>query len=64
MPVPGRPWVGDEVRDETTGRAAIITDVRGGQSYVLRPVIGAGEWIAEDPGRLTLVRRRQDRRVW
>lgn len=49
-----KPWVGDHVRDEVSGRPAIITDVRRGD-YVLRPVQGPGEWIAEDPARLRLI---------
>ncbi|MEU5428362.1 hypothetical protein AB0H73_22620 [Streptomyces olivoreticuli] len=62
--MPNRPWVGDEVRDERTGRAAIITDVRRKKLYVLRPVAGTGEWTAEDPEQLTLVRSRQHRHTW
>ncbi|MEU9744304.1 hypothetical protein [Streptomyces niveus] len=37
-----KPWVGDHVRDEVSGRLAILTDVRRGD-YVLRPVQGPGE---------------------
>ncbi|WP_405675937.1 hypothetical protein OG292_12730 [Streptomyces sp. NBC_01511] len=60
-------WVGDHVRDEVSGRLAILTDVRRGD-YVLRPVQGPGEWIAEDPTRLrfiapaTLPRRTPEKR--
>ncbi|MFJ4337910.1 hypothetical protein [Streptomyces sp. NPDC088915] len=51
----GKPWVGDQVRDEATGRKAIVTDVREGSVYILRPVAGGGAfWEAEDPGRLTV----------
>ncbi|MEV8330359.1 hypothetical protein [Streptomyces niveus] len=49
-----KPWVGDHVRDEVSGRLAILTDVRRGD-YVLRPVQGPGEWIAEDPTRLRFI---------
>lgn len=49
-----KPWVGDHVRDDVSGRPAIITDVRRGD-YVLRPVQGPGEWIAEDPARLRFI---------
>ncbi|TFI28684.1 hypothetical protein [Streptomyces sp. 4R-3d] len=49
-----KPWVGDHVRDEVSGRLAILTDVRRGD-YVLRPVQGPGEWIAEDPARLRFI---------
>ncbi|MEV8406422.1 hypothetical protein AB0R12_11550 [Streptomyces niveus] len=46
--------MGDHVRDEVSGRLAILTDVRRGD-YVLRPVQGPGEWIAEDPTRLRFI---------
>lgn len=49
-----KPWVGDHVRDEASGRLAVVTDVRRG-GYVLRPVQGPGEWIAEDPARLRFI---------
>ncbi|MEU0524198.1 hypothetical protein [Streptomyces niveus] len=49
-----KPWVGDHVRDEVSGRLAILTDVRRGD-HVLRPVQGPGEWIAEDPARLRFI---------
>ncbi len=38
----GKPWVGDRVRDEATGRKAVVTDVRKGSIHVLRPVTGGG----------------------
>lgn len=51
---PEVPWVGDQVHDGTTGRSAVITDVRDG-TYVLRPVHGGGaHWPAADPSRLTV----------
>lgn len=46
--------MGDHVRDEVSGRLAVITDVRRGD-YILRPVQGPGEWIAEDPARLRFI---------
>lgn len=51
----GKPWVGDQVRDEATGRKAIVTDVRKGSTYIPRPVAGGGAfWEAEGPDRLTV----------
>ncbi|MFD5103966.1 hypothetical protein [Streptomyces cinereoruber] len=45
--------MGDQVRDEATGRKAIVTDIRKGSIYILRPVAGGGAfWEAEDPDRL------------
>jgi hypothetical protein len=58
---PGRPWVWDEVQDETTGANAIVTDVLWDGRYVLRPVYGSAEWIAEDPKKLTVICRREHR---
>ncbi|WP_329382420.1 hypothetical protein [Streptomyces sp. NBC_01716] len=49
-----KPWVGDHVRDDVSGRLAVITDVRRG-AYVLRPVQGPGEWTAEDPAQLRFI---------
>ncbi|MFD3948023.1 hypothetical protein [Streptomyces sp. NPDC058579] len=52
----GKPWVGDQVRDEATNRKAIVTDVRAGSFYVLRPIAGGGAfWEVEDPKRLTVI---------
>lgn len=48
-----KPWVGDEVRDEATGRTGIITDVRKG-TYILRPLHGPGEWTAENHEKLAV----------
>ncbi|AJE83126.1 regulatory protein [Streptomyces albus] len=57
----GKVWVGDQVYDEVAERSAFVTDVRDGNSYVLRPRWGGGEtWCAADPGRLTLVTARDD----
>lgn len=51
----GKPWVGDEVRDEVTGRKAIVTGVRRGSVYVLPHVWGGGDtWEAENPEKLTV----------
>ncbi|MFJ4869603.1 hypothetical protein [Streptomyces sp. NPDC088757] len=49
--------MGDQVHDEATGRKAIVTDVRKGSVYILRPVAGGGAfWEIEDPGRLTVTK--------
>ncbi|MFI0781075.1 hypothetical protein [Streptomyces sp. NPDC021212] len=50
----GKVWVGDRVRDEDTGRDAIVSDVRGGRTYVLRALGGGREWTSENPERLTV----------
>ncbi|WP_037803058.1 hypothetical protein [Streptomyces sp. NRRL F-5135] len=49
----GAPWVGDQVRDEATGRTAIITDVQSGR-YVLRALHGVCQWTALEAARLTV----------
>ncbi|MFI0722852.1 hypothetical protein [Streptomyces sp. NPDC021224] len=55
----GRPWVGDQVTDEATGRQAVIADVRHGV-YVLRPVRGPVlPWTADSDEHLTLITPRQ-----
>lgn len=55
----GNPWVGDQVRDEVTGRDAIVTDVRRNTLYVLRPVWGGYDlWTARDPTKLTVIEPR------
>lgn len=46
-------WVGDLVHDEDTGRRGIVTDVRGGSTWVLRPEFGTGRWTSRAPERLT-----------
>lgn len=52
----GQAWVGDTVHDACTGRSAIVTDVRKGSEFILRPVWGDGpHWTAEDPRKLTVV---------
>ncbi|MFI8346427.1 hypothetical protein [Streptomyces sp. NPDC085596] len=56
----GKPWVGDAVRDGATGRKAIVTDVQGGERYILRPHAGGGPtWVAEDPEGLTMITSEQ-----
>ncbi|MCZ1010868.1 hypothetical protein [Streptomyces lydicus] len=56
-----KPWVGDLVRDEGTGRAGVVSDVRDGV-YVLRPENGPGHWLCDVPGRLTVIVPREERR--
>ncbi|UPZ28152.1 hypothetical protein MUK60_10185 [Streptomyces sp. LRE541] len=59
-----KPWVGDLIHDEEADRRGVVTDVRGGTVWVLRPETGAGEWTSEHPERLAVVtprERRQDR---
>jgi hypothetical protein len=52
----GKPWVGDLIHDEDADRNGIVTDVRGGALWVLRPEHGGGgEWTSEHPDRLTVV---------
>ncbi|MFI8504948.1 hypothetical protein ACIGFK_41550 [Streptomyces sp. NPDC085524] len=57
-----RAWVGDHVEDGN-GYGAIVTDVRGGTTWVLRPVYGgtAHQWEVDDPDTLTVIRPRVDR---
>ncbi|GCD47134.1 hypothetical protein [Streptomyces paromomycinus] len=54
------PWVGDLIHDEAPCRRGIVTDVRGGTVWVLRPEWGQGQWASRHPGRLTLIRPRED----
>ncbi|MEU6484958.1 hypothetical protein [Streptomyces sp. NPDC046887] len=60
----GKVWVGDEVYDEATGSAAMVTDVRERRRervYVLRPLFGPMvTWSTTDAERLALVRSRED----
>lgn len=51
----GKVWVGDRVHDEDAGRDAIVSDVRGGTTYILRTLTGGREWTSENPGRLTMM---------
>ncbi|MCR8578078.1 hypothetical protein ACWGJW_21530 [Streptomyces nigrescens] len=57
-----RPWVGDLVHDEDADRRGIVTDVRGGAVWVLRPESGPGRWTSRQPERLTVVTPRERRR--
>ncbi|MFI0943607.1 hypothetical protein [Streptomyces sp. NPDC021020] len=55
----GKPWVGDHVTDTTTGRQAVITDVRQGV-YVLRPLRGPVlTWTAASAEHLALTAPRE-----
>ncbi|MFK0016299.1 hypothetical protein [Streptomyces sp. NPDC091027] len=57
-----RAEVGDQVKD-TTGQGAIVTDIKGGTTWVLRPVYGgtSHQWETDDPDTLTVIRCRADR---
>ncbi|MFD8472066.1 hypothetical protein ACFV2E_08415 [Streptomyces globisporus] len=56
----GSAWVGDTVHDACTGRSAIVTDVRKGSEFILRPVAGGGpHWTAEYPQKLTMIEPRR-----
>lgn len=60
MTLNGRAWIGDWVRDDSTGREGIVTDVRQG-TYVLRPLHGsASEWTTDSDGQLTVTVPRED----
>ncbi|MET7509357.1 hypothetical protein [Streptomyces albidoflavus] len=54
------PWVGDLVHDEEADRRGIVTDVRGGTVWVLRPEYGVERWTSERPERLTLLTPREE----
>ncbi|MFF8456980.1 hypothetical protein ACF06T_20865 [Streptomyces albidoflavus] len=54
------PWVGDLVHDEEAGRRRIVTDVRGGTVWVVRPEYGVERWTSERPERLTLLTPREE----
>ncbi|MEU6083764.1 hypothetical protein [Streptomyces sp. NPDC047108] len=49
------PWVGDLIHDRDAGRRGIVTDVRGGALWVLRPESGPGRWTSPQPDHLVLV---------
>lgn len=57
-----RAEVGDQVKD-ATGQGSIVTDIKGGTTWVLRPVYGGTsyQWETDDPDALTVVRTRADR---
>ncbi|MFF3895514.1 hypothetical protein ACFYY3_20455 [Streptomyces sp. NPDC001812] len=56
------PWVGDLIHDENADRRGIVTDVRGGTVWVLRPESGPGQWTSEQPECLTLMIPREEMR--
>lgn len=57
-----KPWVGDQVHDDATDREGIVSDVKGGTTYVLRHLHGGGLiWTTSDPGRLTVTVPREKR---
>ncbi|MGW2838921.1 hypothetical protein ACWCWD_14100 [Streptomyces sp. NPDC001493] len=56
----GKPWVGDQVHDEETGRDAIVTDVQGNTVYVLRSVHGPDLWKRRNGRGLTVVVPREE----
>ncbi|MEU7162069.1 hypothetical protein [Streptomyces chrestomyceticus] len=56
------PWVGDLVHAEDTRRRGIVTDVRDGTVWVLRPEWRRGQWASRQPDRLTLIMVREDLR--
>ncbi|OWA18331.1 hypothetical protein B9W68_05295 [Streptomyces sp. CS227] len=58
----GNPWVGDLVHDEDADRRGIVTDVRGGTVWVLRPEHGVERWTSERPERLALLASREEKR--
>ncbi|MFH8493881.1 hypothetical protein OG873_21900 [Streptomyces violaceus] len=59
-----RPWVGDLIHDETTDRRGVVTDVRGGAVWVLRPESGPGQWTSRQPDRLRVLKPREERLPW
>ncbi|MFH9061334.1 hypothetical protein ACH4GM_08990 [Streptomyces coeruleorubidus] len=59
-----RPWVGDLIHDETADRRGVVTDVRGGAVWVLRPESGPGQWISRQPDRLRVLKPREERLPW
>ncbi|GGY19682.1 hypothetical protein [Streptomyces djakartensis] len=55
------PWVGDLVHDEVADRRGVVTDVRGGTVWVLRPESGPGQWTSRRPDRLRVLKPREER---
>lgn len=57
-----RAEVGDLVQDEQ-GRRAIVTDIKQGSTWVLRPPSGGmtAQWETEDPGSLQVLETRASR---
>ncbi|CAM5736255.1 hypothetical protein [Streptomyces hirsutus] len=59
------PWVGDLIHDKDADRRGIVTDVRGGSLWGLRPELGPGKpWTSDRPERLGLVTPREEMRDW
>ncbi|WP_338781372.1 hypothetical protein [Streptomyces sp. DG1A-41] len=56
--------MGDLIHDEIAGRRGVVTDVRGGAVWVLRPESGPGRWTSRQPERLTVVTPREASRTW
>ncbi|MFF1422410.1 hypothetical protein [Streptomyces sp. NPDC058280] len=57
----GKAWVGDQIRDEDSEREGIVTDVRRGTIYILRPLYGPGQWENRNVDRLTVTVPLSDR---
>ncbi|MFJ6631991.1 hypothetical protein ACIQMR_11430 [Streptomyces sp. NPDC091376] len=55
-----KPWVGDLIHDTDANRRGVVTDVRGGAVWVLRPESGPGQWTSRQPERLTVVTPREE----
>jgi hypothetical protein len=57
-----RAEVGDLVSD-ANGRRAIVTDIKQGTDWVLRPESGSPttEWETDEPGTLDVIETRADR---
>jgi hypothetical protein len=56
-----RAWVGDLIHDEDADRRAIVADVRGGSTWVLRPEYGTHRWTSNRPDRLRVIKTREER---
>jgi hypothetical protein len=54
--------VGDLIHDEDAGRRGVVTDVKHGVLWVLRPEYGSERWMSERPERLTVVTPREELR--
>ncbi|MFF5442865.1 hypothetical protein [Streptomyces achromogenes] len=59
---PARAGVGDLVED-TGGRHAIVTDIKQGAVWVLRPVSGGttNQWETDEPDSLHVIETREER---
>jgi hypothetical protein len=49
------------IHDEVTDRRGVVTDVRGGAVWVLRPESGPGQWTSRQPDRLSLLRPHEEK---